>query len=445
MNASLNVNLQAAHGGEGVAHAFPHRGVRVNHVHHIVDGAFEMEHGGGLGQNLRGQRANNVDAQHFAVFFIGDHFDEAAVISENGGLAVADERKLAGLDGVARGDGFFLGEADGTDLRLAVGGVGNARAQKRFGGLPGDVRHRDDALHHGGVGELWHSGDDVPDGVQPWFVGFAVRADVDEAAIELGLGFFQTAIFRHGLAADGQQQLLGLQGLRFAVFVLEADGYARGVFLDGVNFAAGEDLNIFLAEGFVEFHGNLFVFDGNHAVEGFDDGHLRAEGVVDGGKLHAHGARTHDDQGFGNGGKFEDGAIGENGLVVRLNAGKGARFRAADQQHVGGFDDGGLAVFFDADFAGTCIASPALHKFHLIFLEQKLDALGMLFDDFVFARQDVGPIHVQAADFEAQFGAIFEVIVNFRVVQQHLGGNAANVQTGAAKIGVFLHDHGLQS
>ena len=34
-----------------------------------------------------------------------------------------------------------------------------------------------------------------------------------ETAIQLGFRFFQPAIFRHGLAADGQQKLFRLQGL----------------------------------------------------------------------------------------------------------------------------------------------------------------------------------------------------------------------------------------
>ena len=37
------------------------------------------------------------------------------------------------------------------------------------------------------------------------------------------------------------------------------------------------------------------------------------------------------------------------------------------------------------------------------------------------------------------------MIINIRVVQQHLGGNAADVQAGAAQVWIFLHHDGLQS
>src|SRR5882757_6510660 len=91
------------------------------------------------------------------------------------------------------------------------------------------------------------------------------------------------------------------------------------------------------------------------------------------------------------------------------------------------------------------LAASTLHPFHFIFLEQELDALGVFFYDLVFARQDVGPIDFQAADLEAQLRAVFEMVVNVGVVQQHFGGDAANVQAGAAEKGIFLHHDGLET
>ena len=60
----LDVDLEAADGGEGVAHGFPDRGMGVNHAHHVVDGAFEIEYSGGFRKDFRGQRADNVDAEY---------------------------------------------------------------------------------------------------------------------------------------------------------------------------------------------------------------------------------------------------------------------------------------------------------------------------------------------------------------------------------------------
>ena len=65
----------------------------------------------------------------------------------------------------------------------------------------------------------------------------------------------------------------------------------------------------------------------------------------------------------------------------------------------------------------------------------------MLLDDFVFSRKDVGPIDFKPADFEAQLRAVFEVIVNFGVMQQHLGGNTADVKASPAEIRILFHNH----
>ena len=91
-----------------------------------------LQHGGGFRKNFRGERADDVDAENLAIFFFGDDFDEAAMVAEDGGFAVADEGKLAGFDGVARVFGLLFGEADGADLRLAISGVGNARVLRSF-------------------------------------------------------------------------------------------------------------------------------------------------------------------------------------------------------------------------------------------------------------------------------------------------------------------------
>ncbi len=50
----LYVNLQATDRGEGIAHRLPDRWMRVDHVHHIVDGSFQVKHGSCLCQDFRG-------------------------------------------------------------------------------------------------------------------------------------------------------------------------------------------------------------------------------------------------------------------------------------------------------------------------------------------------------------------------------------------------------
>jgi len=139
-----------------------------------------------------------------------DDLDEAAVVAEDGGFAVANEGELAGFHGVAGVARLLFGHADGADLRLAIGGVGNAQLVDGVRRLAGDVGYGDDALHHGGVRELRQACDDVADGVEAGLGGFHELIDVNEAAFDFGFGFFESAIIGHGFAADGEEQFFRL-------------------------------------------------------------------------------------------------------------------------------------------------------------------------------------------------------------------------------------------
>src|SRR5713226_4700932 len=130
--------------------------------------------------------------------------------------------------------------------------------------------------------------------------------------------------------------------------------------------------------------------------------------------------------------------------MVWLDSGKRTGFTATDHSNVGRFNRGFFAVLFDTDLAGTFIASPTLHKFHFVFLKQKLDSLGVLLDDFVFAGHHVGPIYFQSDHFKSQLRAILEMVVNIGMVQQDFGGNTSDVQAGATQKRVFLDDYSLQ-
>src|SRR4029453_5346227 len=213
---SLDVNLQPAHGGEGIAHRFPNGWMRVNHIHQVVDGSFEVQHGSGFRENFRRQRPDDVNAQDLTVFFVAHNFNESAVIPQNCGLAIADERELANFHGIALILRLFLGKSDGTNLRLRVGGVRNAGFADLLGRFAGDVSYRDDAFHHGGVRKLRQSRDDVADRVQAFLGSLHVLADVNESALDFRFGLFEAAVFRQRHAAHGQQQLFRLQRLRLA-------------------------------------------------------------------------------------------------------------------------------------------------------------------------------------------------------------------------------------
>src|SRR6266699_1474117 len=104
---------------------------------------------------------------------------------EYGGLAIGQERKLAGLHRIAGVARLFLSEPDRPDLRLAISGIGNAAPFERRHLLSGDFSDRDDAFHGCRVRQLGHSRDDISDRIDLRFGGFHVSSDMHEAALEL--------------------------------------------------------------------------------------------------------------------------------------------------------------------------------------------------------------------------------------------------------------------
>src|SRR5580704_5119654 len=262
---------------------------------------------------------------------------------------------------------------------------------------------------------------------------------MDKATLELGFGFFNAAILRERLATDGEEKFFGLQCLRLAVFVFERHDHASGVLLHVIHAATSENVDVLFLEAFFELGGDFLVLQGSHTRECFENGDLRTKRVVYRCELDADSASADNDQRFRNVRQFEDRAVGENLLVIGLDAGERFGFGTTDEKNVASLYRRSLAILFDGNLSRTGVFPPALHPFDFVFLEQKLDPFGVLGDDFVFARQDVGPIDYQAGNLEPEFGAVFEVIVDIGVVKKDFRGDAADVKASAAEKGILFN------
>src|SRR6266581_1136998 len=222
------MDCQASDGGEGVSHCFPYRGMGVHREQHVIDGGLELQGGYGLGQNFRRQRSDHVHAQYFAGRVVRHYFDETIVMVEYGGLAIGQERKLAGLHRIAGVARLFLGEPDRADLRLAISGVGNAAPFERRHLLSSYFPDRDDAFHGCRVRQLGHSRDDISDRIDLRFGGFHVSSDVHEAALELGARFFQANVLSQWRSSHRKEHMLGREVLRLAGLVAKNDRGTAG-------------------------------------------------------------------------------------------------------------------------------------------------------------------------------------------------------------------------
>ncbi len=177
----------------------------------------------------------------------------------------------------------------------------------------------------------------------------------------------------------------------------------------------------------------------------FKHADFRAEAVEAGGKLDAHGAGAQDRQGLRDLAQVENLNIGEDTLVVGSQTREHARLRAGGHHDVAGFVGLFAGSRSDLDLAGAGQAAITLDPIHLVLLHQELDALGVLGDDLVLAVAHQREIETRVLAVDALFGGVQEPLPDVRGMQESLGGNAADVQTGAAQLGIFFDDGGLQA
>src|SRR5579872_7283237 len=163
--------------------------MRVDGEHQLVDGAFQFDDSDGFSDEFGGLRPDDVDAEEFAVFGVGDYFDEAIVAVDDACLGVAGKGKFTHLDLEAFFFGLRFGEARAADLRIRVGAGRDPVAADRTEGAAGYVADGDDPAHGADVRELWEAGNDVADSVDAGLGGLLGFVHLDESAIEFDLGF----------------------------------------------------------------------------------------------------------------------------------------------------------------------------------------------------------------------------------------------------------------
>ena len=230
----------------------------------------------------------------------------------------------------------------------------------------------------------------------------------------------------------------------------EADRHAVLRPLHLFDLGVDEAVDALLLERPEQFFADVLIFHRHQARQHLNDRDLCAEGTIDGSKLHAHGARADDDHRFGHGGQAEDFNIGEN-AIVGFQAGQHARVRACGQNDVFGlhFARAFAALHLDgmhAAFRRAGEAGEAEYAVNLVLADQKVESLGVLGDDLVLAVLNVLPVQFAGAQAvnTVLFGGL-EMVIDFGVKEQGLGGDAANVQARAAELVFFFDQAGLQS
>ncbi len=179
------------------------------------------------------------------------------------------------------------------------------------------------------------------------------------------------------------------------------------------------------------------------AVEEFDHRHLSPEACPHRAELEADDAGAHHHQVLGH--LVEsDGAGGRHHvLFVDVDALERGDVGAGGNDDLARLDDFRLAfIAAHLDLAGPEDAGGAMEGGDLVLLEQELDALGVAVDGVLLVGHQLGKVDLRGRDGDAHAGkAMARLGEKLGGMQKRLGGNAADIEAGAA-MGSALFHHG---
>ncbi len=122
------------------------------------------------------------------------------------------------------------------------------------------------------MGQLGKAGNDVADGIDPFFAGLHPFVDLDKTAVEFDVGsFFEADLFRVRPAPDRDHYFLRFQPL--LGFTLRRENHGHTIFrlLDFLNRCIDEAIDPFLLEGPQQLFGNLLIFHWNQPWQSLDE------------------------------------------------------------------------------------------------------------------------------------------------------------------------------
>ena len=303
----------------------------------------------------------------------------------------------------------------------------------------GDLLGHEHALLEAAVGQL-EAGDDVADGVDALEVGAAALVGEHEPALHGDplLGVPQPV--GGGATADGHEQQLGLDHGGLALGVLDGDGDAGVGVLHGAEPGGGPEADAALAEGPLQRLGGGRVLGGDQAGQCLHDRDVGAEGSPHAGELRTDDTPAEHDDGGGHALQAQRVLGGQDLLPVDLQAGQRPGVGAGGQHEVGA----GVGGAVDGDLAGPGHRAGALDDGDPAPLHQAGEALEEPRDHAVLVGVDAGHVDALERGADAEALRVARGVGDLGGVQQRLGGDAADVQAGAAHL-VLLHQADLEA
>ena len=280
--------------------------------------------------------------------------------------------------------------------------------------LAGDALGHCDALFLGLVRQH-RSTHRVADGPDVGQAGLAVGVDHDPAAfVELQADRFriQADGVRH--PADRHDQAFDFERPGFALGVSPGDRDPAGSCLDFANRDPELDLQALLEKRLVRFLCNLFVDPAKERGQRLQHGDLGAEPPPDRTHFQADHARADQAQLLRHVLDSQRAVVGQNPVFVERYAGQRTGTGSGGQDDVfraDSFRRGASHTDLVASIGLACEAGAAMEETDLVLLEQKQDAVVVLFDDLVLARQHLADVDREALDLNAVVGEMMAGLV----------------------------------
>ena len=270
---------------------------------------------------------------------------------------------------------------------------------------------------------------DVADGPHVGQIG-AHRVVNDDAAVDLEASLLRAPTRRRGTAANGHEDHVGLD-----TQLVLALGVVDGASVKGLDAAA--QLEGHVLHGGAGLGGQVVVHERQNLGGHLDDGHLRTQGGVQGGKLDADNAAADDREAGGDLGQGQD-ARRVNQRRIVLGAGQ----RGHGRHGARGDDDvvRGVGRALNGHATGGVEVASSVDDGHARLALGGCNARDQTLDDLILPGLHLRPVDGHALGVHAELAGFLGVQVVLRAVEQGLGGDAAHVQAGAAQ--VLLFDEG---
>ncbi len=291
--------------------------------------------------------------------------------------------------------------------------------------------------------------DHVADGIDAIHVGAVVTVGLDPAAlVECDTGFFQAEAFGVGLASDGDQHDVGLDGFRVATGSrFDRHGQAFALLGNAGHFRGQLEFHALFFQHALELLGDVAVHRSENLVHELDHGDLGAEAVPDRSQLEADHPAADDDQLARNLVKLQRTGGGDHLLFVDLHTRQGHDVGAGGDDDILCLNLRDLAVLGGhLDLACGQDLAGAVEGIDLVLLDQEADPADVGVDHILLVFHHDRQVELRLVDLDAEHvEAVTGLLEHFRGMQQRLGRNAADVETGAAVGGALFDNSYLQT